>query len=370
MKEKVRRAGGFFICLIVSYFIGSILIGMVPAFLTSLTGEMITIPSEWMLVLTQGLIIIPGIIYFVVTKQKVKEVIGFHKISLKTGVLVALFTFAFIPIANFVNALSMLFVQNIIGETLDTMSSNPLLINLIIVAVLPAFCEEFVFRGIIFSGLREQSIIKGAILCGAAFGLYHMNINQFLYAFLLGLVLALLREATGSILAPMLVHFIFNGNSVFLLWMVNRAQQFAQIEESAAEGGSAWVTIGVYGVLTLICIPIAIFLFKQIVKSTGRETYMKHVFRNEKIAMNTNQETQRPNDQEVMYDVASGQYISSGNHSMNEQPSNGDLTSNLQRFRRDGGQWGKWPFSTALVLGMAICIAMMILVEVITRVAM
>ena len=45
----------------------------------------------------------------------------------------------------------------------------------------------------------------------------HMNFNQFCYAFVPGIALGILLEATGSIFATMTAHFVVNGWSTALM---------------------------------------------------------------------------------------------------------------------------------------------------------
>ncbi|MBQ9086257.1 MAG: CPBP family intramembrane metalloprotease [Clostridia bacterium] len=82
------------------------------------------------------------------------------------------------------------------------------------VAVVPAFCEEILFRGVILSNLipfgRTTAIWGSAIL----FGLMHGNILQFFYTSLLGIILGYVYVRTKSIWICMLIHFVNNGIGV------------------------------------------------------------------------------------------------------------------------------------------------------------
>lgn len=57
--------------------------------------------------------------------------------------------------------------------------------------------EEFFFRGIIFGYLRRFGKVFAIFLSTFLFGLLHINILQFLPAFLLGMLLAYIREVYG-----------------------------------------------------------------------------------------------------------------------------------------------------------------------------
>ena len=80
--------------------------------------------------------------------------------------------------------------------------------------VLAPVTEEVVFRGLIFSRLeRAMPGWLAAVLSALAFGLCHGQPVWMAYAFVLGLLFALLRLRTGSILPSLLAHFIFNSIS-------------------------------------------------------------------------------------------------------------------------------------------------------------
>ena len=82
---------------------------------------------------------------------------------------------------------------------------------LISTAVIPAICEEIVFRGLILTNLEPYG--KGTAILGSAFlfGLMHMNPAQFLYTTVLGLMLGLVYVKTKSIWLCMVIHFANNG---------------------------------------------------------------------------------------------------------------------------------------------------------------
>ena len=77
--------------------------------------------------------------------------------------------------------------------------------------------EELIFRGAVMDRLKIAFPFWLAnALQAALFGLYHMNVVQGIYAFLLGMVLGLVGDVTGSIFATILTHIIFNGTSYLL----------------------------------------------------------------------------------------------------------------------------------------------------------
>ena len=94
------------------------------------------------------------------------------------------------------------------------------LIVVFLLAILPAVCEELLFRGLIFNGLKSKLKAPWAILLSATlFALMHMSIYQTLHQFVLGVVLATLVYFTGSVIYSMIFHFTNNFLVVFLAYV-------------------------------------------------------------------------------------------------------------------------------------------------------
>jgi membrane protease YdiL (CAAX protease family) len=100
------------------------------------------------------------------------------------------------------------FLQGYHRDAAKLAAAWPLL--LVFVVLLP-LCEELAFRGFILSGLQRRfSPWKAVMLSTFLFALYHMNVFQFIPAFLLGLVLGLLALRTRSIWPGVLLHALHN----------------------------------------------------------------------------------------------------------------------------------------------------------------
>lgn len=91
------------------------------------------------------------------------------------------------------------------------------ILTILYVLVLGPVAEEVIFRGAINDRLQLAFPfwIANAIQA-ALFGVYHMNIIQGLYAFVLGSILGLIIRVTGSIWSSIITHIIFNSTSYLL----------------------------------------------------------------------------------------------------------------------------------------------------------
>lgn len=83
---------------------------------------------------------------------------------------------------------------------------------LLVLAVLPALCEELAFRGFVLSGLRDAGHPWRAILVSSVFfGLAHaFLVQQTISAMIFGVLLGYLAVRSGSLLCPVLFHMIHN----------------------------------------------------------------------------------------------------------------------------------------------------------------
>lgn len=78
-------------------------------------------------------------------------------------------------------------------------------------AVVTPVLEELVFRGIIFQRMKQISGNGIAVPASAfLFGIMHFNLVQFVYAFLIGLVLALAMEKAGHLYGAIAGHMAAN----------------------------------------------------------------------------------------------------------------------------------------------------------------
>lgn len=89
------------------------------------------------------------------------------------------------------------------------------------VAIVPAVCEEILFRGFVQSGLvrlREQAWL-GVAGTAVLFGVFHLHPWRFPMVVVLGLFLGWLRQTSGSLWPAILAHGLNNALTISLLAM-------------------------------------------------------------------------------------------------------------------------------------------------------
>jgi membrane protease YdiL (CAAX protease family) len=91
----------------------------------------------------------------------------------------------------------------------------PLGVALVAVAAAPVF-EEFIFRGLIFGGLRRSTgVVPAAVASASVFAIIHPPVS-WIPVLVMGLCAAAVYERTRMLAAPILVHAVYNGMAIAL----------------------------------------------------------------------------------------------------------------------------------------------------------
>ena len=102
-------------------------------------------------------------------------------------------------------------------ELMSNFETGNIFLTILYAVFIGPISEEMIFRGAIFD--RFYLVFDfwiANMLQAAFFGIYHMNLVQGLYAFILGIILGLIVKTTGSIFCSMLTHIIFNATTYLL----------------------------------------------------------------------------------------------------------------------------------------------------------
>ena len=109
-----------------------------------------------------------------------------------------------------------------IAELFVTTDSPALLALLAVFAtVIAPLFEEFMFRGFVYPAVKQRlGTWRGLALVSAAFALSHLHAPSFVPLFVLAIGLGLAYEWTGSLLAPVTMHALFNTIMVIRLFLL------------------------------------------------------------------------------------------------------------------------------------------------------
>lgn len=215
--------------------------------------------------------IIPAIIYLVITKQSPKKALKLNRLYLKDSLLLILLAFTCQPIMMFFSLISQFFFENEIGNFVGTIVDTPYIVLLSLIAVLPAITEEITIRGVVLSGYENINTYFACAVTGLLFGIMHLDPQQFLYATILGFILAFVVRITNSIFASVIIHFFVNGTSITLQKVVSAMSSNTEIIKQANDGGlrsisttEKGIIIAFYGCIAIAFLILAFFIIKKI----------------------------------------------------------------------------------------------------------
>lgn len=140
-------------------------------------------------------------------------------------------------------------------------------------AVTPAFVEEICFRGIVMQSLRRFGDIFALVTSALIFGVFHLNLVQMPYAFIMGLCIGYFVMRTGSLWVGVIIHFINNGLVVLMEFLVyDKSYEVQSVVNIAINLVSVVLAIG--AVIFLLMRYKDIFRFEKApgVLSPGRKT--------------------------------------------------------------------------------------------------
>ena len=136
------------------------------------------------------------------------------KLSIKNILIcVCISLIAVFGLYNFINMFGKVFTKLGFDSPATSLPINTFywfIINVVLLAIVPAITEEIIFRGMIYNGFRKSGYIKASLLSCLMFALIHLSIKQFIFPIIMGLVFALILEKTGSLIYTMITHFCNN----------------------------------------------------------------------------------------------------------------------------------------------------------------
>ncbi|HIU97890.1 MAG TPA: CPBP family intramembrane metalloprotease [Candidatus Ornithoclostridium faecigallinarum] len=112
------------------------------------------------------------------------------------------------------------------------MPSTPgeLAATLILVALLPAIAEEYVFRGCVARAFARKGYVFAVFMSALLFAIMHGSPLQLVHQFLIGVVCAVLFFATRSLWPPIILHFLNNAIALVLGYVQSAGSAFALTE--------------------------------------------------------------------------------------------------------------------------------------------
>ena len=240
------------------------------------------------------LFIIPFVLYMKflkVTPRQTFEHFNYSKIS----VVVVFISIAIGILCFFVNvAVSSLFngILTFTGYRFSSgggdfdYSIGNFFLQLFLVAVCPAFCEEFLHRGLVLQGIKHMGFKKAIVISSLLFALLHFNVQQVSYAFVIGLILGFVAVVSKNIYPAIIIHFVNNAISTYLDFASARGWVFGDVlsglQRMLLAGNTTLIFIiscvVMVVVVALLCLLIWLLYKRTIVSKVNKaidKAYMK-----------------------------------------------------------------------------------------------
>ena len=216
-------------------------------------GQVQTIAQGLRVALVAGemLLVLPALVLLVLARVPIAESLGTRPVGARTAGLAAL-----AGAALWAASLGLMNVQfvlwrppeqflelfRILHQTLRPSTFTEAALSLIAIALMPALCEETLFRGVVLPSCLRGGRAVALVASAALFALIHIDavghsavFYRLPFAFVVGLGLGALRLLTGSLLPSVLAHAVLNTITFATVFLTGAASQ-AMDEPQALSG--------------------------------------------------------------------------------------------------------------------------------------
>lgn len=220
--KKASSGLGFFVFAYFATMLVLSYVFVIISFLATSFKSIDTVPMFYMEIFVSVFsAFVPGLFYFLISRRSISDTIKTSYVRQKELWALVFIGMAVAMAANTASDMiqtnfSFFGLQNTLDMSVKTNSTLEIVLYIISTAVVPAFAEEFAFRGILMGTLRKFGDAFAIIASAIVFGAMHGNIVQVPFAFILGLVFAFVDCKTNSILPSIIIHFINNFYAVML----------------------------------------------------------------------------------------------------------------------------------------------------------
>jgi membrane protease YdiL (CAAX protease family)/heme exporter protein D len=216
------------------------------------------------------------VLCFLLVGNRAKDNIHIKKVSIKNVLTITGITALAIPISMLLATFNTWIAENTIGvtpgleDTVVMESFSDYIMLVIVMAVVPAICEEIAFRTAFMSGLERLGKTVCFITVSLFFSLAHMIPEKIISTFALSMLLCYFIYRTGSVLASVIGHFI---NNFIALTITYIADLYIQTETDIdffetygiSEYGASFI---VWSAISLLVLPVIIILIRKLIRNT------------------------------------------------------------------------------------------------------
>ena len=229
------------------------------------------------------------VFYFLVKKmpqnppRQTTEKLGFK--SIFSTAAICLF---FVYVGNYFSEVIMMAISNLLGRVPasginELLESSNIWVSLFVVGIVGPIIEELMFRKLFVDRLTPYGQAIAVFFPALLFGLFHANLYQFFYAFLLGVIFSYIYIKTGKITYTIGLHIFINIFSGIIPAAILSQIDLEKVEEMLISGevteefinsnGQSLALLGLYEVVMFVLIFVGLFAFNKMIRR--RELYFE-----------------------------------------------------------------------------------------------
>ncbi len=259
------KIGGNYLILAIIIILFQILSGMIVRSINPhLLDDALTVTSIG--AICNYILPLPIIIYLMRKLDSVE--IEKNKLTIKKFLIYVCVTITLMWIGNIIGTI----ITSLIGGVLQSEIINPvgelinnggIYVNLLIISIMAPIFEELLFRKLLIDRTIKYGAKVSILLSALLFALFHGNLSQFFYAFLIGGFFAYVYIKTGRLIYTIILHALINFfGSVMSVMFTESANKVMQGVSGAAPTDIAMVAV--YALIVVIGIIVGLYtLYKN-----------------------------------------------------------------------------------------------------------
>ena len=230
------------------FLIGTLIIYAVQFLTMGIVGA---VKPEWLENTTINLILAVMPLYLVgmpaliaLVKQMPGEAPAKKSIRPGQFVVALIMCYALMYCGNLAGTLITTIVGALKGSAVDNAlmtyaTESNMMVTFLYMVICAPILEEYIFRKLIVDRTVKYGQGVAIVLSGLMFGLFHGNLNQFAYAFLLGIFLAFMYVKTGDLRVTIGLHMCINFMGAVVSVLLLKAIHLEEYQEIVMNGGDS-----------------------------------------------------------------------------------------------------------------------------------
>ncbi len=143
-------------------------------------------------------------------------------------------------------------------------------LSIVTICIVPAFCEELLFRGVILNSFRGFNKWIGISVSSIGFMLMHGNPDQTVHQLILGFVLGYIAWETRNIWITILVHFFNNFIAITITWVLSGGASNGEIIYEVPSWGQIALTLFLGVIYAIVGVLIIVSVTKSLKKESDK----------------------------------------------------------------------------------------------------